>query len=39
MKTEPKLPWNAPKLTRLSAKLAEGGADSPVSDSGNNNKS
>lgn len=31
--------WVAPKLQRLSAKLAEGGNPAAVSDSGNNNKS
>lgn len=34
-----KTQWAAPKLQRLSAKLAEGGLASTVSDSGQNNKS
>ena len=34
-----KTQWAAPKLQRLSAKLAEGGNPAAVSDSGNNNKS
>ena len=34
-----KTEWAAPKLQRLSAKLAEGGNPSAVSDNGQNNKS
>ena len=39
MTNKGKTAWAAPKLQRLSAKLAEGGPASPISDSGNNNKS
>ena len=34
-----KTQWAAPKLQRLSAKLAENGVAAVVSDQGNNNKS
>ena len=34
-----KLEWNAPRLARLSAKLAENGSPAGFGDNGNNNKS
>jgi hypothetical protein len=39
MTNNAKSQWAAPKLQRLSAKLAENGAVSTVSDNGQNNKS
>lgn len=39
MTNNAKSQWAAPKLQRLSAKLAENGAVSTVSDAGQNNKS